>query len=85
MNGDGYADVVVGAPSYDAGETDEGAAFVFLGSATGIADGSAATAAARLESNQAGAELGWSVASAGNVNGDGYADMSRGFPFLRRG
>ena len=31
VNGDGYADVIVGAPNYDAGETDEGAAFVFLG------------------------------------------------------
>ena len=40
VNGDGYADVIVGAPSYDAGQTDEGAAFVFLGSATGIADAS---------------------------------------------
>ena len=28
VNGDGYADVIVGAPFYDAGETDEGAAFV---------------------------------------------------------
>ena len=40
MNGDGYADVIVGAYFYDAGQADEGAAFVFLGSASGIADGS---------------------------------------------
>ena len=33
VNGDGYADVIVGATDYDAGETDEGAAFVFLGNA----------------------------------------------------
>ena len=58
---------------------------MFMGSASGIADGNAAAAAARLESNQAGAELGWSVASAGNVDGDGYADVRRGFPLLRRG
>ena len=44
MNGDGYADVIVGARCYDAGETDEGAAFVFLGSASGIADGDPGTA-----------------------------------------
>jgi len=39
VNGDGYADVIVGASGYDAGQSDEGAAFVFLGSASGIADG----------------------------------------------
>jgi hypothetical protein len=31
VNGDGYADVIVGAPLYDNGQSDEGAAFVFLG------------------------------------------------------
>jgi FG-GAP repeat len=46
VNGDGYDDVIVGAELFDAGQTDEGAAFVFLGSASGIADGSSATAAA---------------------------------------
>ena len=30
MNGDGYADVIVGAPYYDNGQDDEGAAFVYL-------------------------------------------------------
>ena len=34
MNGD--ADLIVGAYLYDAGETDEGATFVFLGSATAM-------------------------------------------------
>src|SRR4029453_12077712 len=52
VNGDGYADVIVGAPYYDAGQTDEGAAFVFLGSASGIAHGNPTTAAAQLESDQ---------------------------------
>jgi hypothetical protein len=75
VNGDGYADVIVGAPLYSAGQGSEGAAFVFLGSAVGIANGNPATAAARLESNQAGALMGYSVAGAGDVNGDGYADV----------
>jgi hypothetical protein len=35
VDGDGYADAIVGAPSYDAGEADEGAAFVFLGGEMG--------------------------------------------------
>jgi len=75
VNGDGYADVIVGAVNYDNGQTDEGAAFVFLGSASGIASGNPATAAAVLESNQSQAGLGISVAGAGDVNGDGYADV----------
>jgi hypothetical protein len=81
VNGDGYADVIVGAPYYDADEMDEGAAFVFLGSASGIADGDPSTAATQLESNQANAVLGDSVAGAGDVNGDGYADVIVGAPY----
>ncbi len=75
VNGDGYADVIVGAPNYDAGQADEGAAFVFLGGASGIPSGSPATASATLQSNQVNAQLGVSVAGAGDVNGDGYADV----------
>jgi hypothetical protein len=75
VNGDGYDDAIVGAPFYDAGEDNEGVAFVFLGSASGIADGGPATAAARLESDQQDADMGFSVAGAGDVNGDGYGDV----------
>jgi hypothetical protein len=35
VNGDGFADVIVGAPLYDRGHVDEGAAFVFLGNSAG--------------------------------------------------
>ena len=63
-------DVIVGAPMYDCGQSDEGRAYVYLGSATGYL--SSAWAA---ESNQAVAFFGWSVASAGDVNGDGYSDV----------
>jgi len=75
VNGDGYGDVIVGAHLFDAGQADEGAAFLFLGSATGIADGDPTTADARMESNQGSANLGHSVATAGDVNGDGYSDV----------
>jgi len=85
VNGDGYADVIVGAINYDDGETDEGAAFVFLGGPTGIATGDPSTAAAQLESNQAGAQFGTSVAGAGDVNGDGYADVIVGAPLYDNG
>ncbi|MEM7413107.1 MAG: integrin alpha [Myxococcota bacterium] len=80
VNGDGFPDVVIGSPRYDNGETDEGVAFVYLGSATGIASGDVSTAAAWIESDQAGAELGWAVASAGDVNHDGFADLVVGAP-----
>ena len=49
VNGDGYSDVIIGAFRYDNGETDEGMAFVHLGSASGLA----ATAAWTAEGNQA--------------------------------
>ena len=80
VNGDDYDDVIVGAPYYSATESDEGAAFVFLGGASGIADGGPTSASAQLESNQARAHLGSSVAGAGDVNGDGYADVIVGAP-----
>src|SRR6185295_1973189 len=37
VNGDGYADVIVGSHTFDNGQTDEGRAFVYMG---GEADGS---------------------------------------------
>ncbi|MBK7949745.1 MAG: FG-GAP repeat protein [Deltaproteobacteria bacterium] len=75
INGDRFGDVIIGADEYDAGESDEGAAFIFLGSAAGLADGDPTTAHAQIESNQASAFLGESVASAGDVNGDGFGDV----------
>jgi hypothetical protein len=36
VNGDGYSDVIIGAPYFDGGQTDEGKVFVYLGSATGL-------------------------------------------------
>ena len=71
VNGDGYGDLVVGAYRWDGGQSNEGAAFVYLGSATGLPSSASWTA----ESDQAGAEFGYSVASAGDVDGDGYGDV----------
>jgi hypothetical protein len=76
VNGDGYADVIVGAYRYDDGEPNEGAAFLYYGSAGGIGT----TAAWMAESNLVGALFGHSVSTAGDVNGDGYADVIVGAP-----
>ena len=81
VNGDGYSDVVVGANYYDNGETDEGAAFVYHGSATGIST----TAAKMVESNQSNAQLGFSVSGAGDVNNDGYNDVIVGAIYYDNG
>jgi len=74
VNGDGYSDVIVGAYTYDNGEADEGAAFVYHGSSSGVTT----TIQSQLEANQASAKFGYSVASAGDVNGDGYSDVIAG-------
>ena len=76
VNGDGFADVIVGAPQYDNGQVWQGRAFVYYGSESGLATTSAWTA----ESDQAEAWFGLSVSTAGDVNGDGYADVIVGAP-----
>ncbi|MBN1425739.1 FG-GAP repeat protein [Candidatus Fermentibacteria bacterium] len=68
VNGDGYSDVVVGAEGY-AGRT--GKAYLYLGSATGLLPAASWTATGEGANNN----LGNSVASAGDVNGDGYSDV----------
>ncbi|QQR88205.1 MAG: FG-GAP repeat protein [Flavobacteriales bacterium] len=77
VNGDGYSDVIIGAPLFDNGQTNEGRAFVYHGSATGLA----ATPAWTAESDQASSQTGFSVSSAGDVNNDGYSDVVVGIPF----
>jgi hypothetical protein len=69
VNGDGYADLVVGADGASGGM---GSAYVYLGSATGVA---AAPTATLTNPDGMSDSFGDSVASAGDVNGDGYADV----------
>lgn len=71
VNGDGYSDIIVGANAFDNGTADEGAAFIYHGSPGGVST----TPAAMVESNQSGSNFGFSVSSAGDVNGDEYADV----------
>jgi len=71
VNGDGHSDLAIGSTGYDHEHTDEGGAFVYHGSPSGLATAPTWNAT----SKQDGALLGWSVATAGDVNGDGYADV----------
>jgi hypothetical protein len=76
VNGDGYSDVLVGAPKYDNGQADEGAAFLYPGIAGGIS-----LAATVLECNQANAQMGYSVSNTGDINKDGFSDVLVGVPY----
>ena len=70
VDGDRFDDVIVGAPLYDNPETDEGRAHVYHGSEAGLA----ATPAWTAEGDQAYAQFGHAVGTAGNVNGDVDSD-----------
>lgn len=76
VNGDGYADAIVGADSQYNGATDEGNAFVYYGTSAGLPP----TPDVTLDNpaNQAAGSFGCSVAGLGDVNGDGYADAMVG-------
>jgi hypothetical protein len=72
FDGDGYADVIVGASLQNSGSTDEGNVFVYDGSPSGISP----VPSLQLD-NPEGDAFGWfggAVACAGDVNGDGFAD-----------
>jgi hypothetical protein len=71
VNGDGFGDLVVGAPGYDDLWRDEGRVTIYLGSSSGMSPVPAWTRYGR----QRGAGFGTVVASAGDVNGDGYEDV----------
>ena len=71
VNNDGYSDVIIGANLFDNGQNNEGRAFVYYGSITGLS----ATANWTAESNQTNANFGISVSTADDVNHDGHSDV----------
>ncbi len=81
VNGDGYADVLVGSNGYDGAATNTGAALLYFGG-PGTFN---AVADAQLESANPGVRFGSAVAGAGDVNGDGFADILVGSPFYANG
>ncbi|MBK9226691.1 MAG: FG-GAP repeat protein [Ignavibacteria bacterium] len=86
VNGDGYSDIIIGAKQYTNGQKNEGRAFLWLGSSTGLgANGTPANADWSAESDQVRSYFGWSVSTAGDVNGDGYSDIIVGAPYYSNG
>jgi len=77
INGDGYADVIVGAPFYSHEINLSGAVYVFYGSETGLS----AEPDWIYTGTQANAQVGYAVSAAGDLNGDGYADILVGAPY----
>ena len=70
VDGDGVPDFVVGAPDEDAGGTDSGVFYVHSGATGGVLWA--------LIGLNSGDRMGRSIAGAGDVNGDGHADVIGG-------
>jgi len=79
VNGDGYADVIVGAQNADpSAVSNAGSAYVIFGSANPTGPIDVANLGARgfrIDGRAVADFAGYSVAGAGDVNGDGFADV----------
>ncbi|MBI4566327.1 MAG: VCBS repeat-containing protein [Planctomycetes bacterium] len=75
VNGDGFDDVIVGAPFENGGGTGRGRAHLFLG---GVAPSPAP--ALTFTGGEDMSRFGFSVSTAGDLNGDGFFDWMIGAP-----
>ena len=95
VNGDGIDDIIVGAYFNDSGGGDAGAAYVVFGrdvdmvggfsSPLSLADVAAGSGGFKIQGENASDYAGISVSSAGDVDGDGFADIIVGAPFSASG
>ncbi len=79
QDGDGYAEILVGAQGDDDNGADAGAVYVVSGASRGSASLGATTT--KLLGREAGSYAGYSVALAGDVNADGAPDVLVGAPY----
>ena len=73
IDGDGFADLIVGAPGTDGAGSDRGALYVYSG-ATGLE-------LASFQGAHDGDQLGWDVAGLGDTNFDGVGDYAASAPW----
>ncbi|MBW2462978.1 MAG: FG-GAP repeat protein [Deltaproteobacteria bacterium] len=73
VNGDGYADLAVGAYGVAGATTGEGNVFVYYGSASGVSPAPGVTLSAT--DAQESEAFGVRVAAAGDVDGDGFSEL----------
>ncbi|MGQ9626021.1 MAG: PKD domain-containing protein, partial [Anaerolineae bacterium] len=86
VNGDGYDDILIGAPYDEYGEDQAGQTYLILGKPGGWSkDTGLGSADASFVGEQAGGQSGFSVAMVGDVNGDGYDDFIIGAPYFDNG
>ena len=85
VNGDGYADFIIGAPWNDVGRTDAGRSYVVFGktntSVVSLSAVAAGTGGFAMTGEAASDYSGGAVSAAGDVNGDGLADLLVGAPY----
>jgi len=76
VNADGFDDILIGAYQDEEAGSDAGQTYLIYGMASGWSmDVSLTNASASFLGEDAGDRSGYSVAGAGDVNGDGYDDM----------
>ena len=86
VNGDGWRDVMLGAPLDATGATDAGSVYLLPGPFTATSDSDVADLADTiLYSDTGGALAGFSASASGDHNGDGVDDIVVGLPAISAG